>query len=107
MPKKISQREAMKQMFLQLCAQYQQMGEQLKVMSTLIGPYLNNDQELTPILEFEVGEKEKQRPLITMLPCPTCKMVNGNAPCCIQHREAIIANDVVTSGNDRPSRHRN
>lgn len=52
--KTIDQREALKETFLRLCAQYDALGEQLKTVSQLISPYLNGDQELQPEIKFAV-----------------------------------------------------
>lgn len=54
--KKVTQRQAMNEAFLNLCHQYQQMGKQLAVISTLIGPYLHGQQQITPEMTFEEGE---------------------------------------------------
>lgn len=53
----VEQRDALKKTFTNLCQQYQEMGEQLKVISMLISPYLEGQQELVPEVSFEMPER--------------------------------------------------
>lgn len=57
----IDQRAALRIAFLNLCQQYQQMGEQLKTISELVSPYLNGHQELLPPIPFVTNDPKKAK----------------------------------------------
>ena len=54
MAKQITQREAIKTAFLNMCQQYSAIGEQLKTMSALLSPYIQGQQDMIPELKIEL-----------------------------------------------------
>ena len=64
MPKQMYHREALQQAFLNMCQQYQAMGEMLKTIGTLLGPYASGQTDLlrdTKVELYSPGESAIMR----------------------------------------------
>ena len=54
MAKQMTQREAVKTAFLNICQQYQAIGEQLKALAALLGPFTEGKQDMVPEMKIEL-----------------------------------------------------